>query len=296
MKMREPNKTVIARKRRLAGWVDSCRVSPSVIPAKAGIHGSPLNACGDDSLLAHLSNNVLTILRSSSIFVFIATILLSAMSAPAFAEVLGDGWHDVKGEQVTIDEANRFYANGIHTQRNTLETGQFGVNSSTTITPEIENLARALQHDPKLIYDYVHNHIEYMPYYGSMKGTVLTLLDGSGNDFDQASLMIALLRASGYSAQFVIGTQTIPGASLGNWLVVGAGSPGNTFSNRIGNVLSYAGIPYQWAGLGDGTAHVKRAWVKANIDGTDYVFDPGFKSQTSFSPALNDASFVSATN
>jgi hypothetical protein len=51
-----------------------------------------------------------------------------------------------------------------------------------------------------------------------MKGATLTLLDGSGNDFDQASLLIALLRESGYTAKFVIGQQTISGNDLANWL------------------------------------------------------------------------------
>ncbi len=56
--------------------------------------------------------------------------------------------------------------------------------SATFQSPEIKELARALLYDPKLIYDYVHNHIEYTPYYGSLKGATLTLLDGCGNDFD----------------------------------------------------------------------------------------------------------------
>jgi transglutaminase-like putative cysteine protease len=85
-------------------------------------------------------------------------------------------------------------------------------------SPEIQELARALRKDPKLIYDYVHNHIDYVPYFGSRKGATLTYLDGNGNDFDQASLMIALLKASDFSAQYIYGTMTIPGNQIANWL------------------------------------------------------------------------------
>ncbi len=38
-----------------------------------------------------------------------------------------------------------------------------------------------------------------MLYFGSKKGAQLTLLEKSGNDFDQAALLVALLRAQGYT-------------------------------------------------------------------------------------------------
>src|ERR1041384_7646071 len=57
-------------------------------------------------------------------------------------------------------------------------------------------LARNLENDPKRIYDFVHNTIRYTHYFGSKKGALLTLLEGSGNDFDQCALLVALLRAA----------------------------------------------------------------------------------------------------
>ncbi|MBW2011657.1 MAG: transglutaminase domain-containing protein, partial [Deltaproteobacteria bacterium] len=77
--------------------------------------------------------------------------------------------------------------------------------SSTAVSPEIEALARGLKNDPDLIYAYVHDHIEHTPIFGSLKGAAATLLDGEGNDFDQASLMIALLRQAGFTANFIYG-------------------------------------------------------------------------------------------
>jgi len=67
------------------------------------------------------------------------------------------------------------------------------------ITPEIAALARALEMDPKKIFHYVHDHIEHVFYFGSKKGAQLTLLERSGNDFDQCALLVALLRAAGYT-------------------------------------------------------------------------------------------------
>ncbi len=142
--------------------------------------------------------------------------------------------------------------------------------SATDSTTEITELARALQNDPKLIYDYVHNNIDYVPYYGSLKGATLTYLDGSGNDFDQASLMIALLRASGYTARYIYGTMTIPGSQMANWLGV------DQTWQAVSNVIASGGIPLTI--YDDATTVMDRVWVKATINGTDYLFDPAFKT------------------
>lgn len=65
------------------------------------------------------------------------------------------------------------------------------------ITPEIQALARGLRHDPWRIYQYCWERVSFEPYWGSKKGATTTLLEGSGNCFDTASLMVALLKASG---------------------------------------------------------------------------------------------------
>ena len=61
-------------------------------------------------------------------------------------------------------------------------------------------MARALKNDVNLIYVYVYTNIDYSPTYGLKKGALGTLLDGRGNDFDQAALLVALLRQAGYTA------------------------------------------------------------------------------------------------
>ena len=79
------------------------------------------------------------------------------------------------------------------------------------ITPEIQALADGLQDDPVRIYNYVHDHIRYVLYFGSKKGATLTLLEKSGNDFDQCALLVALLRAAGYNnAAYQFGWMGVP--------------------------------------------------------------------------------------
>lgn len=75
-------------------------------------------------------------------------------------------------------------------------------NAADYITPEIQALADSLGNDPARIFEHVYNSIEYEHYYGSKKGAHLTLLEGKGNDADQAALFVALLRAAGHSPTY----------------------------------------------------------------------------------------------
>jgi RHS repeat-associated protein len=191
----------------------------------------------------------------------------------AHADTSGPGWFNVYGQAITPEKAAAYYAPKREETTIAATALVMEESSAEEITTEINELARGLNHNPKLIYEYVRNHVDYVPYYGSLKGATLTYLDGSGNDFDQASLMIALLRASGYDAQYIYGVLSIPasGASaqkdMQHWLGV---TDDNTV---ISNILAYGGIPHT-----SGTEYeVARVWISATIDGTNYVFDPAFK-------------------
>jgi hypothetical protein len=85
-----------------------------------------------------------------------------------------------------------------------------------TAPASIPELARALKYDAVLIYEYVYSNIDYTPIYGVKKGALGALLDGHGNDFDQAALMVALLRQSGYTASYVSGKITLNQTQLSN--------------------------------------------------------------------------------
>ena len=73
------------------------------------------------------------------------------------------------------------------------------------ISQEIATLAESLDWNPVSIYEYVKNSIETEWYWGCMKGAEDTLSQKSGNDCDQATLLIALLRASGFPSRYVRG-------------------------------------------------------------------------------------------
>ena len=102
-----------------------------------------------------------------------------------------------------------------------------GGNSADFITPEIQNLAAGLSYDPTKIYEYVRNYIDYEDYFGSKKGAHLTLLEGSGNSFDQSALLVALLRASGYAPQYKYGAALFTYTQLTKWM----GLDANPYSN-----------------------------------------------------------------
>jgi RHS repeat-associated protein len=70
---------------------------------------------------------------------------------------------------------------------------------------------------PLRIFEFVHDEIEYEVYYGSKKGALGALWSGRGNDFDQASLLIGLLRARGYKARYVVGVVEVPIEQAKNW-------------------------------------------------------------------------------
>ena len=159
------------------------------------------------------------------------------------------------------------------------------------ITPRIQALADGLQDDPVKIFNYVHDHIRYVLYFGSKKGAELTLLEKSGNDFDQCALLVALLRAAGYSnAGYQFGWMAMPfdnpdgsHRDIQHWL-------GLTFTNSnwsatsayLNNLLvfwrSYPNITGSYSSnFGNNIYAFQRVWVTVTIGGTGYLLDPAFK-------------------
>lgn len=129
------------------------------------------------------------------------------------------------------------------------------------LTPEIQALAASLGNKPVAIFNYVRNTIASQAYFGSKKGAAATLKEKAGNDFDTASLLIALLRASGFSCRYEYGTQRLT-AEQAKWLT---GAPDVA---RAAYVLSQSGMPV--APASGNTLLVERAWVRAYVPYTDY--------------------------
>ncbi|MEK7813552.1 MAG: transglutaminase-like domain-containing protein, partial [Candidatus Desantisbacteria bacterium] len=66
----------------------------------------------------------------------------------------------------------------------------------------------------------VSNNIDYIPYYGSYKGSQYTLLERSGNDWDTCSLLMALYRVSGIPCRYRRGIIRMQGDTVKNWIGV----------------------------------------------------------------------------
>jgi hypothetical protein len=103
-------------------------------------------------------------------------------------------------------------------------------------SPEIKALADSLGKDPIKMYDYVKNTIAYQPYWGSLKGARQTLLEKQGNDCDQASLLISLLRYSGYPARYGQALVTVDIERAKSWL-------GVQQDDLVGYLLASAHVP-----------------------------------------------------
>lgn len=158
---------------------------------------------------------------------------------------------------------------------------------------EIAILAAALKCDVDLIFEYVHNNIEYEPIYGSNKGPLGTLLDGRGSDFDQSVLMVALLNAAGYSnTSYFWGVISLTGAQAVGWLGV------KNDAQAIAAMLAAGGIPRTVTANSDGTANtvaLNHTWVGVQLDGSTYAFDPSYKQHTVIN-GLSNAELGSALN
>lgn len=155
----------------------------------------------------------------------------------------------------------------------------------TSFTPDIIELADSLSSNPVEIYESVRNKISFEPYYGSRKGATGTLQQSSGNDFDQASLLIALLRYKNIPARYVTGTVEIPVDKVMSWTgtethaaavqalgsmgipVTSVVSGGSIASVQLEHTWAEAYIPYEnYRGIGPGTGEA--VWVP---------LDPSFK-------------------
>lgn len=151
-------------------------------------------------------------------------------------------------------------------------------------TPEIRAKAAELGNNPVKIFNWVRNNIEFVPTWGSIQGAQLTLETKQGNAFDTASLLIALLRAAGIKARYVMGTVELPIAKVMNW----AGE----FSDPLAalDYFSSGGIPTK--GLLDGgkivAARIEHVWVEAYID---YIPSRGAKQQAGDTWISLDPSF-----
>lgn len=141
------------------------------------------------------------------------------------------------------------------------------------VSSEIAAFAQSLNWNPVLLYEYVKNNVETEWYRGCMKGAEETLRQKSGNDCDQAALLISLLRASGFPSRYVRGTMEffaggvngIPMEKVKN--LTGIEDPW-----KIAEFFQKAGIPYTpiIAGGKITNFQIEHLWVESQIPYANY--------------------------
>jgi len=129
-------------------------------------------------------------------------------------------------------------------------------------TPELQAKVAEIGTSPVKLYEYVRNHFTYEPYYGSLKGSQQTLLEMAGNDIDQASVLIALLRSANIPARYACGTIELSTDDLMNWL------GGIKDPNTAAQIMATNGIPGTLLTEGGKIkyAQFEHCWVEAYVD------------------------------
>jgi len=130
------------------------------------------------------------------------------------------------------------------------------------ITQAIRDLAASLGNKPVPIYNWVRNNIQFIPSYGSIQGSDMTLQTKRGNSFDTASLLIALLRAANVPARYVYGTIEVPVDRAMNWV------GGVTMPQAAISLMNQGGIPSIGIGLGGQVRSIRleHVWAQAFVD------------------------------
>jgi transglutaminase-like putative cysteine protease len=140
-----------------------------------------------------------------------------------------------------------------------------GTSVETKRTPEIEDLAASLDNSAIKIFNWVRKNIEFDAYVGSRRGAAETLRLKAGNDTDQASLLIALLRSAGIPCRYATGKSEISAEAAVNW--TGAGS-----ARAAGSLLTTAGM--EGVTIYDGnevkSVQLRRVWVEAFVPYSNY--------------------------
>ncbi len=133
-------------------------------------------------------------------------------------------------------------------------------------TQELQETANLFEKNPVLLYEFVRNNFTYDPYYGSIKGSQSTLLLQSGNDFDQASVLIALFRASGIPARYAYGTVEISIEKVMKWL------GGISDPRQAGAILATNGIPAKLIISGGAikSVQMEHVWTEVYVPYSNY--------------------------
>jgi transglutaminase superfamily protein len=170
------------------------------------------------------------------------------------------------GEPVKVAQAGSLSGIGLPSTvlPVTPNAGDLAATEDAQITQAIRDLATSLGNKPVPIYNWVRNNIAFIPSYGSIQGSDMTLQTRRGNAFDTASLFIALLRAANIPARYVYGTIEVPADKAMNWV------GGVTVPQAAMNLMGQGGIPVIGVTRGGqiGAIRLEHVWVEAYVDYT----------------------------
>lgn len=138
------------------------------------------------------------------------------------------------------------------------------------------------------LFDFVRSNVRTEWSAGSTQSPDRTLRRLAGNDVEQASLLIALLRASGAPARYVLGVVEVPAADLAQQI----GVP----EAQLGRALTAAGIAHRPRVSGGRVVayQIRHIWVSARVPYGNYrgtVADTTEPTWIPLMPALKPASF-----
>jgi RHS repeat-associated protein len=152
--------------------------------------------------------------------------------------------------------------------------------SGFTRAPEIKELANGLGKSrlgsdayASRVYQYIYANVRTSFMFGLQKGALGALIDQAGTPFDQANLMVELLREGGIAASYQLGVISLNGTQAANWF-------GTSNAAAVCQILADGGIPGSVNGSSDcsvsGTVSsvtMLHIWVSA----LSKNYDPSFK-------------------
>lgn len=142
--------------------------------------------------------------------------------------------------------------------------------SNLQLTAEMASVAKSFK-SPLEMYKYVLNNVNTEFYYGSRKGAIGTYEQNGGNDYDQSSLLVAMLRYMGYEANYAKVSAAFSEYDLCNLTASEDFESARRIYTSSGKTLS---------DNKDGTYTTEEIIVLLNFDGKNYYLDPFFKYHT----------------
>lgn len=173
--------------------------------------------------------------------------------------------HKTQADNIDVNDVENFLKNSVDpVGSNGPNDASLILEAETELSDEIKELAKQLK-TPLNVYLYLKNKINYECYYGSRKGAVATFDSCGGNDVDQASLLIAMLRYLGFNSRYVTGTVFITceqalnltsaaDAKTAGSILVSSGKDVTSISSA-GKIIGF---------------NIDQTWVEAYLPYTDY--------------------------